>query len=217
MLRVEFHCHTVYSHDSLTSPEALLDACRRRSIDRVIITDHNTIQGARVAKQTDPERVIIGEEIMTSEGELLAAYVKNEVPAGLDPLETIQRLREQGAFISVSHPFDRLRKGHWSLPALVTISPLVDAIETYNARCLWPRFNRAARTFAKQYGLLGTAGSDAHTPGELGRANLILPEFNDASTLKLALEQAQPSLFALPPWVHLSSRYAVWRKKLGNH
>ncbi|MGZ9221093.1 MAG: PHP domain-containing protein, partial [Anaerolineales bacterium] len=68
MLRVEFHCHTIFSKDSLTRPRVLVDTCRRKRIDRVVVTDHNTIAGARVAYALDPELVIVGEEIMTARG-----------------------------------------------------------------------------------------------------------------------------------------------------
>src|SRR5574341_256822 len=145
MLRVEFHCHTIYSRDSLTRPEGLLAACRRKGIDRVVITDHNTIAGALLCQQIDPQRFIVGEEILTQAGELLAAYVQEEVPPGLEPKEAIRRLRDQGAFISVSHPFDTMRKGHWSLELLLEIAPLVDAIETFNARCYLPVYNTRDR------------------------------------------------------------------------
>lgn len=213
MLRVEFHCHTVYSKDSLCSPETLLAASRRKGLDRVIITDHNGISGALHAARLDPERVIVGEEIMTRKGELLAAFVTQEVPAGLDPLEAIARLRDQGAFISVSHPFDRMRGGHWELPDLLKIINLVDAIETFNARCLWPGFNLEAQAFARQHHLLGTAGSDAHAAFEVGQASLMLSTFHDALTLKEAIKSAQPRWALSAPWVHLASTYAKWYKR----
>ena len=213
-LRVEFHCHTIYSKDSLTSPERLLEACRRKGIDRVIVTDHNTIAGALDAKALDPERVIVGEEIMTTQGELLTAYVKEEIPAGLEPRQAIERLREQGAFISVSHSFDRLRSGHWHTTDLLAISELVDAIEIYNARCMWPGFNREAVNFAREHKLEGTVGSDAHAAFELGKAILQLPYFEDAAGLKKVLSQGRPLVSLSAPWVHLTSRYAVWRKRM---
>ena len=213
MLRVEFHCHTVYSKDSLTDPEKLLAACRRKGIDRLVVTDHNTIAGARVAQELDPERVIVGEEIMTTAGELLAFFVQEEIPPGLSPAETITRLREQEAFISVSHPFDRLRGGHWRPADLLEIMPLVDAIETFNARCLWPGFNWEAEAFAHRHRLPGTAGSDAHATFEVGRATMLLPPFHHAESLKVAITQAELHLSLSGPWVHLASRYAVWWKK----
>jgi predicted metal-dependent phosphoesterase TrpH len=214
MLRVEFHCHTIYSKDCLVKPEKLVKACQHKGIQRVVVTDHNTTAGALRARELDPERVIIGEEIMTQEGELLAAYLTEEIPPGLPALETIAILREQGAFISVSHPFDKMRNGHWKPENLLKITPLVDAIEIFNARCIQASFNDEARKFAQEYGLRGTAGSDAHTTFELGRASLLLPDFHDTGSLRRAMEQVEYRLQLSSPLVHFTSRYAVWRKKM---
>ncbi|MEN6410498.1 MAG: PHP domain-containing protein, partial [Anaerolineaceae bacterium] len=84
-MKVEFHCHTIYSKDSLVTPETLLKVCRKRGIDRIVITDHNQIEGALRAYDLDPQRVIPGEEIMTRDGELLAAFVTRRVPPDLAP------------------------------------------------------------------------------------------------------------------------------------
>ena len=65
---LEFHCHTHASKDSLTLPADLIAAARRKGIDRVVVTDHNSIAGAREAQAIDPELIIIGEEIMTTKG-----------------------------------------------------------------------------------------------------------------------------------------------------
>lgn len=216
MLTVEFHCHSSHSPDSLVSPAALVDACRRRGIDRVVVTDHNRISGALEAKELDPERVIVGEEILTTRGELLCAYVVEEVPVGLKPEEAIARLRAQDAFISVSHPFDRLRKGAWALDDLLVIAPLVDAIETFNARCLLPAFNRRAAAFAQEHDLPGTCGSDAHTRPEYGRATLRIPDFHDADSLRGVIRQAEQVHGASGLLARLGSRYAALRHKLDN-
>jgi predicted metal-dependent phosphoesterase TrpH len=212
MIRVEFHCHTIFSKDSLTRPEDLVASCQPKGIQRLVITDHNTITGAQRAQEIAPKLVIIGEEIMTTQGELLAAFVQEEVPPGLPPLEAIRRLRDQGAFISVSHPFDVMRKGHWETADLERIVPLIDAIETFNARCMWPGFNTQAHRFARQFGLLGTAGSDAHATFEVGKAAMLLPDFQDVASLREALPQARFQASLSAPWVHLTSRYAVWKK-----
>jgi predicted metal-dependent phosphoesterase TrpH len=214
-LRVEFHCHTIYSKDSLTTPEQLVRAAHRKGLDRVIVTDHNTTRGALRAQQIDPGLIIVGEEIMTTRGELLVAYVREEIPAGLTPQETIGRLREQGAFISVSHPFDAQRSGHWDLPDLLEILPLVDAIETFNSRCMDPNHNAQAQEFAQQHDLAGTVGSDAHTAMELGRASLSVEAFAGADELRRGIRQAQARVRLSSPLIHLTSRYAVTVKKLG--
>jgi predicted metal-dependent phosphoesterase TrpH len=212
-VRTDFHCHTIFSKDSLTSIEKLLETCQKKGIDRIVITDHNTIAGALIASRLNPRCVIVGEEIKTKKGELLAFFVQEEVPSGLSPQETIDRLRQQGAFISVSHPFDSARNGAWNLEDLKAITPQVDAIEVFNSRCAGNRPNLLAQVFAAQNHLAGTVGSDAHMLWEIGRATLTLPDFKNADDLRRSLVSAQSSLKLSPAWVHIASSYARYKKK----
>lgn len=210
---VEFHCHTNASKDSLMHPRELVETCRFKRIDRVIVTDHNTIVGAQEAQALAPELVIVGEEIMTTRGEILAAFVSEEIPKGLTPQETIRRLKDQGAFISVSHPFDKWRSGGWREADLLEILPQVDALEVYNSRCMLPRFNREARQFAKKHQMAGTVGSDAHVALELGRSLMVLESFEGADGLRSVIRRGIQRVKWSPPWFHFSSRYAVIRKR----
>jgi len=210
-LSIDFHCHTNSSKDSLTTPERLVAVMHRKRLDRVVVTDHNSIAGALAAQSLDPERIIVGEEIKTTCGEILAAYVIEEIPRGLTPQETISRLRDQGAFISVSHPFDA-RSGAWKLIDLLEIVPLVDAIEVFNARIMKSDANTLAMEFARQHNLPGTAGSDAHAAFELGKARLVLPKFAGAQELLKVIPQGQVKGGLSPFWVHFASFYARWRK-----
>ena len=213
MLKVEFHCHTNASNDSLTHPRDLVDTCRRKGIDRVIVTDHNTIKGAQAAQALDPKLVIVGEEIMTTRGEILAAFVQEEIPKGLSPAETIQRLRDQSAFISVSHPFDEWREGGWQEADLLEILPHVDAIEVYNSRCMLPKFNRAARQLAERHNIAGTVGSDAHAAFELGRSLMLLEPFEGPVEMREVIRKGIPRVKWSPPWFRLTSRFASILKK----
>jgi predicted metal-dependent phosphoesterase TrpH len=213
MLALEFHCHTVASKDSLTRPLDLIKAARRKKIDRLVITDHNSIAGARAARLLASELIIIGEEIMTTKGEILAAFVQEEIPARLSPQETIKLLKEQGAFISVSHPFDELRKGGWQEEDLLEILPFVDAIEVFNSRCMFSRFNRRARKFAEEHNIAGTVGSDAHAAFEVGRSVLLVDPFEGAEGLRRVIREAKINVKRSPWWFHLVSRYASFRKK----
>ncbi len=212
MIRIEFHCHTEFSADSLASIEGLYQAAKVKKLDRIVITDHNRIDGALLAVERAPELFIAGEEVMTSEGELLTAFVKEKIPKGLPPQEAIGRLRDQGAFISVSHPFDYNRPGSWALDELKKIAPLVDAIEVFNSRCIKKTFNEQADKFAKDNELLGTVGSDAHSIHELGRSTIELPEFTDSLTLKKALVSARYETKISPSWVHFYSTWAKMKK-----
>jgi predicted metal-dependent phosphoesterase TrpH len=213
MFLVEFHTHTNASKDSLTQPADLIAAARRKGIDRLVITDHNTIAGARAAQSLDSELVIVGEEIMTTRGEILAAFVTEEISPGLPPKEVIHMLRDQGAFISVSHPFDRMRSGAWKEADLLEILPLVDAIEVFNSRCMLPIYNRDAHRFADKHNVPGTVGSDAHAAFEVGRSLLRLEPFDSPDGLRKVIRSGQPIMKWSPPWFHFTSRYATVTKK----
>jgi predicted metal-dependent phosphoesterase TrpH len=212
--RVELHCHTYRSADSLAEPRRLIEAALTRGVDRLAITDHNTIAGALETRALDPDRIIVGEEIMTTEGELLAYFVQEEVPPGLSPESTIRILRAQAAVIGVSHPFDSYRKGGWQESSLRRILPLVDTLEVLNARTWGSRPNRLAAQWASDAGLPGIAGSDAHAPLEVGTALTLMAPFHDSSTFLTSLRTARVAGRRSPGWVHLLSRYASWKKRL---
>lgn len=212
-MKFETHCHSLYSPDSLSRLKDLIRVAKIRQIDRLAITDHNTIEGAKRAQELDPDLIVVGEEILTSRGELLAFFVKETVPRGLDPLQAIELLKKQDTFISVSHPFDRLRHG-WSLPDLKEIAIHVDAIEIFNARSIAKKINQQAMQFAEENLLAGTAGSDAHTLPEVGMATLILPEFDSAESLRESIQHAHVETKYSSPLVRLGSSYATWLKKL---
>lgn len=213
-LRAEFHCHTNISKDSLIPPAELVRVCRERGIGRVVITDHNSIRGALQARQIDPDRVIVGEEIMTTCGEILASFVTEEIPKGLPPQEVIDRLKAQGAFISVSHPLDRVRSGAWKQADLDRIIDQVDAIEVYNSRCWYPEDNDLALQYARAHHKPGTAGSDAHSTGELGMAVLEIPPFTTADELRQAIQSASVVGRMSSRFVHFTSRWASWKKTI---
>jgi predicted metal-dependent phosphoesterase TrpH len=213
--KVELHSHTLYSRDCLTSLERVIQTCRDKGIDRIAITDHNTADGALALAKLAPDLVIPGEEIMTPQGEILAFFVQETIPRGLSPAETIRRLRDQGAVISVSHPYDRLRKGAWEESELRKIVDLVDAIEVFNSRCLFAEDNARALAFAQAHHKPGTVGSDAHIPYELGRATLRMPPFEGADGFLESLKQATPVTSISPAWVHGFSTLAKYARKLG--
>jgi len=197
-------------------PADIIRICQRKGIDRLAVTDHNTLRGALEMRALAPELVIVGEEIMTTQGELLAYFVKEEIPRGLSPVETINRLRAQGAAISVSHPFDRLRQGAWREADLAAILPLVDAIEVFNSRCIYPEDNDRALAFARKNAKLGTVGSDAHWHSEFGCAVLRVPQPpTSGAEFVAALAVAESVTRRSSPLIHLTSTFAKICKRLG--
>jgi hypothetical protein len=145
----------------------------------------------------------------------LCFFMKETIPPKLSPQETIKRLRDQGAFISVSHPYDRLRKGAWEEADLLEIIDQVDALEVFNSRCLFPEDNLKAAATAKKYNKLGTVGSDAHIRYELGKATQLMQPFEGAGSFYESLKTAQPVTSLSPAWVHGRSTQAKYLKKLG--
>jgi predicted metal-dependent phosphoesterase TrpH len=194
----------------------MINAAKRKGLDRICITDHNTIDGALVAQEIDPDFVIVGEEILTSTGsEILAFFVQEWVPPGLPPAEIMDRLTAQGAVISVSHPFDRHRNQPWDAGLLASLVPGLDAVESFNARTIHAKDNEKAKAFASKHNLPTTAGSDAHTIMEIGAAYLEMPTFSTAEEFRAGLSQATIHGHLTPVWVHLFSVLNKFRGKLG--
>lgn len=213
-MRVDFHSHTNWSDDSLLSPRNLVDFARKAGLDKIVVTDHNEIGGALEAQEIAPELVIVGEEIMTSRGEILAAYVRERIQPNLSPIETLERLKEQDAFISLSHPFDRHRMGGWTLDEMENMLPYLDALETLNARTIHAKDNQKAMDYALKHNLPAIAGSDSHSPMEVGKVWVDLPLFFNASSLRASAKDGRIGGNVSPFWVHFLSRWAKFRKKI---
>lgn len=215
MWQVDLHCHTHFSLDSLSQIHRLLDRARALGLDRIAITDHNCILGAQIAHEADPDLVIVGEEVKTEVGEVIAYFVQEEVPPGLPLLRTLELLEEQGAVVSIPHPVDRVRNSALGPYHTRAIAERVDAIEVLNSRCLWAADNQRAAAVAREFAKPGTAGSDAHTVRELGQCGLSMPPFDATpASFKAALHQARPFGRIGPYWTHFASKYAKYRKRL---
>ena len=115
VLRVDLHTHTHYSPDSILSPRRFVETCRRKGINCVAVTDHNSIRGALAGRELADFRVIVGEEIETAGGQVLGLFLEEEVRPGLSPEETIERVRAMGGLVGVPHRIDALAAGETKL------------------------------------------------------------------------------------------------------
>lgn len=188
-MRVDLHVHTYHSSDSISQPEAILRCMARNGVDVVAITDHNAIQGAYEVSALAPERVIIGEEIRTSQGEIIGLFLTEWIAPGQSPRETVGAIRAQGGLVYVPHPLDRIRGSTLKRDALLSIIPWIDALEVYNARVYWPRPNRRAREIAVAHHLAMGAGSDAHRPEDIGLATVEMSPFVDTASFVDAISE----------------------------
>jgi predicted metal-dependent phosphoesterase TrpH len=180
---IDLHCHTSASFDCLARPEAVMRAAVSRGLTHLAVTDHDRIDAALRARDTAPDglTVIVGEEVKTADGDLIAIFIEKLIPAGLSAADTIASIREQGGLVGVPHPFDRLRGfGRKSGANLADLAQQVDWIEAYNARVVGGSANDKAATFAADHGLPGICASDSHTVLEVGVSSNAV--FGDPST-----------------------------------
>ena len=208
MLHVDLHCHTRYSWDCAMPPEVLVDRCVRKGITCLAVTDHNTIAGALAVQQLAPFKVIIGEEVKTAEGEIIGLFLKEEVPRGLSPEETLQRIHGQGGLAAVPHPYDRFRRSRLKESALRRVAGQIDIMEAFNCRTTLLRDSQQAEAFGRAHAhALGT-GSDSHTPIEVGGTYVEMADF-DLSAPQEFLEKLRGGRIVgkrANPLVHLPTR-----------
>ncbi len=173
---VDLHCHTNASFDSLASPDAVVRAAIKRGLTHLAITDHDRIEGALRARDAAGGEltVIIGEEVRTADGDLIALFLEHAVAPGRPAAETIDDVRAQGGLVGIPHPFDRYRGSMLKDPRLETLATQVDWVEAYNARVVAGSGNERAAAFAREHGLPGVAVSDAHSVVEVGVAYTVM-------------------------------------------
>lgn len=191
-MRVDLHSHTMWSGDSTTTPDELLDAVVACGIDVLCITDHNAIRGALEVAANLPCRVIVGEELKTHAGEIIGLFLNERVPIGVQPREAARLFRDQGGLVYVPHPFDPMRRNleEGAMRDLAN-DGLIDAIEVLNAKTSLKSLNAKAAAFAEEFDLAGGAGSDAHVPLALGAAYVEMPDFDGPADFLAKLRVAR--------------------------
>lgn len=168
---IDLHCHTRASFDCLSDPAEVARLAAQRGLTHIAITDHDRIDGALAARAAAPEglTVIVGEEVKTSDGDLICVFLERAIPPGLTAVATIAEARAQGGLVGIPHPFDSFRGSLSRSGGLADIAPLVDWIEGHNAR-LVGKGNEQAVAFAAEHGRPIVAVSDAHSLIEVGVA-----------------------------------------------
>ena len=160
--------HSRHSHDSSTELKALATRARELGFARIALTDHNTAEGALILSEMEPDLVIAGEEVKTTEGEVIGLFITRSIKAWQRPEAVMDQIHEMGGIVYVPHPFDRWR-ANFAPHRLVALADRIDVIEAYNQ---WadPGANQAAVEIARDLGKPTAFGSDAHSLPELGHS-----------------------------------------------
>lgn len=219
MLRADLHIHTEHSFDSTMSADTVVKRCIKKGINCVAIADHGTIAGALEVKSKAPFEVIVAEEVLTPQGEILGLFLTEEIPSPISTEEAIAGIRAQHGLVCLPHPFDRLRgiKGanHRDNGKLAELAKVVDIIEVFNSRALpLGNPNLKASVFAKERGLLCSAGSDAHVASEIGQAYVELAEFRTKEDFCASLKQGRIVGRRTCPMVHVWGTLRTLTKRL---
>lgn len=202
---------------------AVIQASRRKGLNGLAITDHNVILNHPLEISGSGVRLIPGEEVETTEGEIIGLFLRRFVPPGLSPEETIGAIKEQGGVTYLPHPLKRTGRKRWSTKTLERILPGIDVIEVFNGRLLDAAANQEAARLAKEAGALPGAGSDAHTAWELGRVFVEMDDFDSPASFLASLRGGR--IIGRPPsvltrallnrwvrrglrWVHLAQKSA---------
>ncbi len=217
MLKADLHIHSRYSMDCTTPLEKIVERCRKLGITCVAIADHGTAEGGLKLREIAPFKVVVAEEILSTQGEIMGMFLSRTIPSGMSVPDTIAAIREQQGLVCIPHPFDSIRGSALDSKALDEIAGQIDVIEVFNARNPFPRNSEKARVFADKHGLAGSAGSDAHTLPEIGNAYVEMPDFNTKEEFLEALRKGRIGGHQTGLLTHFASSFARVKSKLVNH
>ena len=208
--------HTKFSKDCDTPLETIIDRCQKLGINCIAITDHGTAEGALQMAKIAPFKVIVGEEVLTPNGEIIGLFLKETIPSGCSVEEAIAKIKAQGGLVLLPHPFDPLRGLHMDKESLARLAEKADIIEVFNARGPFAGPVKKANALAKKYNLPGSAGSDAHYPYELGHTYVEMPEFTTKEEFLKSLKQgvihkqrASFIIYVRVTWARLQKAFAL--------
>lgn len=175
MYKIDLHTHSTASPDGALTAEDYRQMLTSGNLDMIAVTDHDTIAFAVELQRQLGNKIIVGEEIKTTEGEIIGLYLKKQIAPHLTPEATIRQIRQQGGLVYIPHPFETVRQG---MPpkTLDRIASDVDIIETANGRAYFQNKSEHARTWAKAHQAAEAASSDAHGRIGWGRTYTIVRE-----------------------------------------
>ncbi len=181
-MKIDLHSHSHASPDGLITKANIESKLSTGKLDVIAITDHDRIDFALYMNKIHGEKIIVGEEITSSEGEIIGLYLSTTIEPGQTAQQTAQAIKDQGGLVYIPHPFEKVRKGV-SLNTLNSIAELVDIVEVNNGRSFSRSAARNAVAWSLQNKVAMASSSDAHGPRNWGRVYSVIAEMPSAATL----------------------------------
>lgn len=188
-MRVDLHLHSHFSPDGRSSLDELILRCGEVGLDRIALTDHNTVEGALALAQMAPDLAIVGEEAKTREGEVIGLFITGLLPPYIPAEDVMDMIHGMGGLTYMPHPLDR-RRSNFRPDRIVDLADRIDIIETYNAWCE-PAANQAAARLAGELGKVAATGSDSHAAHELGRSWMEIEDYKSPQDFLEKLRHAR--------------------------
>ncbi len=194
--RADLHIHTVAS-DGTATVGAILDHVELYTDLAVIaIADHERIDAAVAAQAMARDRglrveVVVGEEVTTLGGHLLALFLDRQIRPYRSLRATIAAVHEAGGLAIPAHPlvpYPLCAQG-WVLRRLLDDpDPAVrpDALETFNPTTLGRPAHKRVTQFADEHELAHLGNSDAHALAAIAAGWTTFPG-RDAADLRRAI------------------------------
>jgi predicted metal-dependent phosphoesterase TrpH len=175
--RADLHIHTLASDGTASVVDILDQVETRTELDVIAITDHERIDAALAGRSMARDRglrfeVVVGEEVTTLGGHLLALWIETPVKPFRSLRSTIAAVHDQGGIAIPAHPlvpYPLCAQG-FVLRRLLADDARYrpDAIEAFNPTTLGRPWHGRVVRFADEHGLARVGNSDAHDLASIG-------------------------------------------------
>jgi predicted metal-dependent phosphoesterase TrpH len=197
--KLDLHTHSILSKDGGVSSEEYKKALSSGLLDYIAITDHDSIEFAESLQKELGDRIIIGEEIRTAEGEVIGLYLSKRIGSGLSLEETFFEIKKQHGLIYLPHPFCHNRSGV-KQQAIIPHMHDISIIEYFNPRNTIHADNEVATKFVSDVKKTRAASSDAHCFAELGKTYNTIFLKPTKQTIVGALDEGTCTTSYTPLW-----------------
>lgn len=211
--KADLHIHSDHSDGLASIPEILEYVQLHTDLSVVAITDHNTVEGALLARSLAKDydfEVVIGSEVSSRDGHILGLFLSEDVAPGMSPADTISAIEAQGGVAIIAHPFSN--KGVFGPLGRSTFITAANegafrALEVYNSLPFLVWANSVAARLAGGNGIAVTGGSDAHVLEAVGRGYTLF-RGSTSEDLRLSLDSFETRAQATRGGLSLAWRYA---------